>query len=41
MIEARAIWPDWDDLRHEYPELEPEGIRQALAFAAGNFDESV
>ncbi len=41
VIEALAIWPNWDDLRREYPELEPEDIRQALAFAARNLDESV
>lgn len=26
--------PSWDDLSADYPELEPEDIRQALAFAA-------
>ena len=41
VIEALAIYPDWDDLRREYPELEPEDIRQALALAARNLDESV
>ena len=41
VIEALAIWPDWDDLRREYPELEQEDIRQALTFAARNLDESV
>ena len=41
VIEALAIWPDWDDLRREYPELEPEDIRQALAYAARSLDESV
>ncbi|MGE0386271.1 MAG: DUF433 domain-containing protein [Gammaproteobacteria bacterium] len=34
VIEALAIYPDWDNLRREYPELEAEDIRQALAFAA-------
>ena len=41
VIEALAVWPNWDDLRREYPELEPKDIRQALAFAARNLDESV
>jgi uncharacterized protein (DUF433 family) len=41
VIEALAVYPNWDDLRREYPELEPEDIRQALAFAARNLDESV
>ena len=40
-IEALAVYPHWDDLRREYPELEPEDICQALAFAARNLDESV
>ena len=41
VIEALAVYPSWDDLRREYPELEPEDIRQALEFAARNLDESV
>lgn len=41
VIEALAVWPNWDDLRREYPELEPEDIRQVLAYAARNLDESV
>jgi uncharacterized protein (DUF433 family) len=41
VIEALAVYPNWDDLRHEYPELEPEDIRQALGFAARNLDDSV
>ena len=41
VIEALALYPNWDDLRGEYPELEPEDIRQALEFAAQNLDDSV
>ena len=41
VIEALAVYPNWDDLRREYPELEPEDIRQALEFAAQNLDDSV
>lgn len=41
VLEALAVWPNWDDLCREYPELEPEDIRQALAFAARNLDDSV
>jgi uncharacterized protein (DUF433 family) len=41
VIEALAIYPNWDDLRREYPELEPKDIRQVLGFAARNLDESV
>lgn len=41
VIEALVIYPNWDDLRAEYPELEPEDIRQALAFAARNLDDQI
>ena len=41
VLEALAIYPNWDDLRREYPELEREDVRQALEFAARNLDESV
>jgi uncharacterized protein (DUF433 family) len=41
VIEALAVYPNWDDLRREYPELEPDDIRQSLEFAARNLDESV
>lgn len=41
VIEALAVYPDWDDLRREYPDLEPEDIRQALEFAAHTLDDSV
>lgn len=41
VIQALAVYPNWDDLRREYPELEPEDIRQALEFAALNLDESM
>lgn len=33
VVEAAALYPNRDDLRREYPELEPEDIRQALEFA--------
>jgi uncharacterized protein (DUF433 family) len=41
VLEALATYPNRDDLRREYPELEPEDIRQAVEFAARNLDESV
>ena len=40
VVEALAITPNWDDLRREYPGLEPDDIRQALAFAARSLDHS-
>jgi uncharacterized protein (DUF433 family) len=41
VLEALALYLDWDDLRAEYPELEPEDIRQALAFAASTLADEV
>jgi uncharacterized protein (DUF433 family) len=41
VVEAVALYPNWDDLIAEYPELEPDDIRQALAFAAENLDDRV
>ena len=39
VVEAVALYPDWDDLQREYPELEKEDIRQALQFAAGSLHD--
>ena len=41
VIEVLALYPNWDDLRREYPEVEPEDIREVLEFAVRNLDESV
>ena len=41
VVEALALYPNWDELQREYPELEREDIRQALEFAAQNLDDSV
>ncbi|MFO7816340.1 MAG: DUF433 domain-containing protein [Desulfovibrionales bacterium] len=38
MLETVALYPDWEELKTEYPELEREDIRQALEFAAKNLD---
>ena len=38
VVEAVALYPDWQELREEYPELEEADIRQALEFAATNLD---
>ena len=38
VVEAVAIYTDWQELQKEYPELETEDIRQALEFAATNLD---
>jgi uncharacterized protein (DUF433 family) len=34
VVEAVSVYPDRQDLLRNYPELEPEDVRQALAFAA-------
>ena len=34
VLEILADNPSWDDIRADYPELESDDIRQALAFAA-------
>ena len=40
VVEAVALYPDRDELFRNYPELEPEEIQQALAFAAANLEDS-
>lgn len=41
VVEAVATYPDRRDLFREFPELEPEDIREALAYAAANLDDKV
>jgi len=41
VLEALTVYPDWTTLVQEYPELEADDIRQALAFAADAMDDSV
>jgi len=41
VLEALAVYPDRRDMNHEYPELEEEDIRQALAYAAARLDDKV
>lgn len=36
-----ALYPDRDELHREYPELEEEDIRQALAYAVANLEDSI
>jgi uncharacterized protein (DUF433 family) len=40
VVEAVAIYPDRADLVRNYPELEPDDVLQALAFAAANLEDS-
>lgn len=41
VLEALATYPDRGELRAEYPELEDEDVRQALAYAAANLDDKI
>ena len=41
VLEALATYPDRTELKREYPELEDEDIRQALAYAAALVDDKV
>jgi uncharacterized protein (DUF433 family) len=41
VVESVALYPNREELFAEYPELEPEDVRQALEFAAHNLDDRV
>ena len=41
VVEAVALYPDRAELFREYPELEPEDVRQSLEFAASSLDDKV
>jgi uncharacterized protein (DUF433 family) len=41
VLAALATYPDRNDLKQEYPELEDEDIRQALAFAAAYLEDKI
>ena len=41
VLEAMATYSNREELKSEYPELEDEDIRQALAFAAANLDNEI
>ena len=41
VLEGMALSPDRDELFREYPELEPDDLTQALAFAAASLDDKV
>jgi uncharacterized protein (DUF433 family) len=40
VVEAVSLDPNREDLFRNYPELEPDDVRQALAFAAANLEDS-
>lgn len=41
VIELLATYPDREELRQEFPELEDEDIRQALIFASFYLDDRI
>jgi uncharacterized protein (DUF433 family) len=41
VLELLALYPDRDELRREYPELEDEDIRQSLAYAAASLEDRI
>lgn len=41
VLEAMATYPDRQEFFAEYPELEDEDIRQALAYAAASLDDRI
>jgi uncharacterized protein (DUF433 family) len=41
VLEALAAYPDRAELFREYPELEPEDVRQVLGYAATALDDKV
>lgn len=38
VLQALKVHPDWNDLFREYPELEPEDVRQCLDFVAQSLE---
>jgi uncharacterized protein (DUF433 family) len=40
VVEAVATYPNREDLFRNYPELDPEDVRQALAYAAANLEDT-
>jgi len=41
VLVALATYPNHEQLKQEYPELQDEDIRQVLAYAAANLDDQV
>ena len=41
VVEAVALYSNWNDLQVEYPELDREDIRQALEFGANLLDNKI
>ena len=41
VLEALATYQDREEFHREYPELDDEDIRQALAYAAASLDDRI
>lgn len=41
VVELVALYPDRNELKQEYPELEDQDIQQALMYAALSLDDKV
>ncbi len=41
VVEAVALYPNREEIKMEYPELDDDDIRQALEFAAMNLDDFI
>jgi uncharacterized protein (DUF433 family) len=41
VVQALALYPDRNELKSEYPELEDEDIAQALNYAARSLDDQI
>lgn len=41
VVQAAALYPDRQNLKSEYPELEDEDIAQALEYAARNLEDTI
>ena len=39
IVESVSLYPNREDLFRNYPELDAEDVRQALAFAAANLED--
>ena len=39
VLDAIAVYPDREELRRQYPQLEDEDIRQALAYASAAIED--
>jgi uncharacterized protein (DUF433 family) len=41
LLEVLALYPDREELKREYPEIDEEDIRQALLFASSMIDDRI